>query len=53
LLTHTAGFGYTFFDQKIYDWVLQNNGGVDEGSGTKAGISTPLLFEVINLSLFL
>jgi hypothetical protein len=47
LLTHTAGFGYTFLDQKIYDWVLQKHGGEDEFGGKKAGINTPLLFEVI------
>ncbi|KWU47121.1 beta-lactamase [Rhodotorula sp. JG-1b] len=41
LLTHTAGFGYTFFEPEIKRW--SENAGVDEFSGTLEGITSPLI----------
>lgn len=44
LLTHTAGFGYTFFHERLRDWTLP--AGVDEFSGRIEDIaSLPLLFQ--------
>jgi CubicO group peptidase (beta-lactamase class C family) len=44
LLTHTAGFGYTFFNERLRDWSYP--AGVDEFSGRVEDVtSTPLLFQ--------
>ncbi|KAM0548401.1 hypothetical protein ACHAPJ_009885 [Fusarium lateritium] len=44
LLTHTAGFGYTFFNERLRDWSFP--AGVDEFSGRIEDIITlPLLFQ--------
>lgn len=43
LLTHTAGFGYAFFNERLRDWSLPI--GVDEFSGRIDDIKTPLLFQ--------
>lgn len=43
LLTHTAGFGYTFFNERLRDWSLPV--GVDEFSGRLEDIKLPLLFQ--------
>ncbi|KAJ5298266.1 uncharacterized protein N7443_006386 [Penicillium atrosanguineum] len=43
LLTHTAGFGYTFFNERLRNWSLPI--GVDEFSGGIDDIKTPLLFQ--------
>lgn len=43
LLTHTAGFGYTFFNERLRDWSLPT--GVDEFSGRIEDVTTPLLFQ--------
>lgn len=43
LLTHTAGFGYTFFNERLRDWALP--AGVDEFSGRFEDMKTPLLFQ--------
>ncbi|KAH6678871.1 beta-lactamase family protein [Plectosphaerella plurivora] len=43
LLTHTAGFGYTFFSERLRDWSYP--GGVDEFSGRFDDIKMPLLFQ--------
>ncbi|KAF5019857.1 hypothetical protein F66182_8136 [Fusarium sp. NRRL 66182] len=44
LLTHTAGFGYTFFNERLRDWSLP--AGIDEFSGRIQDIITlPLLFQ--------
>lgn len=44
LLTHTAGFGYTFFNERLRDWSLP--AGVDEFSGRIEDVITlPLLFQ--------
>lgn len=43
LLTHTAGFGYTFFNERLRDWSLPIGG--DEFSGRFADINMPLLFQ--------
>lgn len=43
LLTHTAGFGYTFFNERLRDWSLP--AGVDEFSGRLEDMKTPLLFQ--------
>ncbi|KAJ0362305.1 hypothetical protein COL922a_014495, partial [Colletotrichum nupharicola] len=44
LLTHTAGFGYTFFNERLRGWSYP--AGVDEFSGRVEDItSTPLLFQ--------
>ena len=43
LLTHTAGFGYTFFNERIRDWSFPV--GVDEFSGRIDDMKTPLLFQ--------
>ncbi|KAH7120250.1 beta-lactamase/transpeptidase-like protein [Dactylonectria estremocensis] len=43
LLTHTAGFGYTFFNERLRDWSLPV--GVDEFSGRFEDIKLPLLFQ--------
>ncbi|KAI6594844.1 hypothetical protein MCOR12_006720 [Pyricularia oryzae] len=43
LLTHTAGFGYTFFNERLRDWSLPT--GVDEFSGRIEDVTTPLLLQ--------
>lgn len=43
LLTHTAGFGYTFFNERLRDWAFP--AGVDEFSGRFEDMKTPLLFQ--------
>jgi CubicO group peptidase (beta-lactamase class C family) len=44
LLTHTAGFGYTFFNERLRDW--SHPAGADEFSGRIEDIMTlPLLFQ--------
>lgn len=44
LLTHTSGFGYTFFSERLRDWSLP--AGVDEFSGRFEDIAKiPLLFQ--------
>ncbi|KAI3574091.1 beta-lactamase/transpeptidase-like protein [Fusarium oxysporum f. sp. albedinis] len=44
LLTHTAGFGYTFFNERLRDW--SHPAGIDEFSGRIEDlISLPLLFQ--------
>lgn len=43
LLTHTAGFGYSFFNERIRDWAFP--AGIDEFSGRFEDIKMPLLFQ--------
>lgn len=44
LLTHTSGFGYAFFNEKLRDWSFP--GGIDEFSGRAEDIvEMPLLFQ--------
>ncbi|KAJ0165676.1 Acyltransferase LovD [Colletotrichum tanaceti] len=44
LLTHTAGFGYTFFNERLREWSLP--AGIDEFSGSIRDIMMqPLLFQ--------
>ena len=43
LLTHTAGFGYSFFSEKLRDWGYP--AGVDEFSGRIQDLVHPLLFQ--------
>lgn len=43
LLTHTAGFGYTFFNERLRDWSLPV--GADEFSGRIEDMRMPLLFQ--------
>ncbi|TLD11423.1 hypothetical protein PgNI_05304 [Pyricularia grisea] len=43
LLSHTAGFGYTFFNERLRDWALPT--GVDEFSGRREDVLLPLLFQ--------
>ncbi|KAL3473039.1 beta-lactamase/transpeptidase-like protein [Aspergillus californicus] len=43
LLTHTAGFGYTFFNERLRNWSYPV--GVDEFSGRIEDVKTPLLFQ--------
>ncbi|KAL5338947.1 beta-lactamase/transpeptidase-like protein [Aspergillus crustosus] len=43
LLTHTAGFGYTFFNERLRDWSQPI--GVDEFSGRIEDVTLPLLFQ--------
>ncbi|KAL4971589.1 beta-lactamase/transpeptidase-like protein [Aspergillus desertorum] len=43
LLTHTAGFGYTFFNDRLREWSYP--AGVDEFSGRIEDVKTPLLFQ--------
>lgn len=43
LLTHTAGFGYTFFSERLREWTLPIGG--DEFSGRFEDMNTPLLFQ--------
>ena len=43
LLTHTAGFGYSFFNERIRNWGFP--GGIDEFSGRVEDIKLPLLFQ--------
>ncbi|KAM5342771.1 hypothetical protein ACJ41O_013737 [Fusarium nematophilum] len=43
LLTHTAGFGYTFFNDRLRDWSFPVGG--DEFSGRFEDIKMPLLFQ--------
>jgi len=43
LLTHTSGFGYTFFNDRLKQWSYPV--GVDEFSGRVEDINLPLLFQ--------
>ncbi|KAI1085164.1 beta-lactamase family protein [Whalleya microplaca] len=43
LLTHTSGFGYTFFNERLRDWSFP--AGIDEFSGRFKDIEIPLLFQ--------
>lgn len=43
LLTHTSGFGYTFFNERLRKWSYPV--GVDEFSGSIEDIKLPLLFQ--------
>jgi CubicO group peptidase (beta-lactamase class C family) len=43
LLTHTAGFGYTFFNERLRDWAFP--AGADEFSGRIEDMKLPLLFQ--------
>lgn len=43
LLSHTAGFGYTFFNERLRQWSLPI--GVDEFSGRIEDMKQPLLFQ--------
>lgn len=43
LLTHTAGFGYTFFNERLRDWSYPS--GLDEFSGRIEDMHSPLLFQ--------
>ncbi|KAH6896636.1 beta-lactamase/transpeptidase-like protein [Thelonectria olida] len=43
LLTHTAGFGYTFFNERLRDWAFPAGG--DEFSGRFEDVKMPLLFQ--------
>lgn len=43
LLCHTAGFGYTFFNERLREWSYPV--GVDEFSGRIEDMKTPLLFQ--------
>lgn len=43
LLSHTAGFGYTFFSERLRDWSFP--AGVDEFSGRFEDMNQPLLFQ--------
>lgn len=43
LLTHTAGFGYTFFNERLRDWTFP--AGADEFSGRVEDMKLPLLFQ--------
>jgi CubicO group peptidase (beta-lactamase class C family) len=43
LLTHTAGFGYTFFNDRLREWSMP--AGIDEFSGRIEDMQTPLLFQ--------
>lgn len=43
LLTHTAGFGYSFFNPRLRDWGFP--AGVDEFSGRVEDMLMPLLFQ--------
>lgn len=42
LLTHTAGFGYAFFNERLRDYGYP--AGIDEFSGSIHDLKTPLLF---------
>ncbi|KAF6829276.1 beta-lactamase [Colletotrichum plurivorum] len=43
LLTHTAGFAYTFFNNRLREWSLP--AGVDEFSGSIRDMMAPLIFQ--------
>lgn len=43
LLTHTAGFGYSFFNERLRNWGYP--AGIDEFSGSIRDIKQPLLFQ--------
>jgi CubicO group peptidase (beta-lactamase class C family) len=43
LLSHTAGFGYTFFNERLKQWSCPV--GVDEFSGRIEDMKQPLLFQ--------
>ena len=43
LLTHTAGFGYTFFNERLRDWSFP--AGLNEFSGRFEDLQQPLLFQ--------
>ena len=43
LLTHTAGFGYSFFNERLRDWGIP--AGIDEFSGRVEDMISPLLFQ--------
>ncbi len=43
LLTHTSGFGYTFFNERLRDWSFP--AGLDEFSGRFEDMKMPLVFQ--------
>ncbi|KAL4879721.1 beta-lactamase/transpeptidase-like protein [Aspergillus karnatakaensis] len=43
LLTHTSGFGYTFFNERLRNW--SQPAGIDEFSGRVKDVTLPLLFQ--------
>lgn len=43
LLTHTAGFGYAFFNERLRDW--SHPAGIDEFNGRMDEMISPLLFQ--------
>ena len=43
LLSHTAGFGYSFFNERLRDWGFPV--GIDEFSGRFEDMKMPLLFQ--------
>ncbi|PNP76703.1 hypothetical protein FNYG_10122 [Fusarium nygamai] len=43
LLTHTSGFGYSFFSERLRDWAYP--AGADEFSGRIEDMTMPLLFQ--------
>ncbi|MBE3046825.1 beta-lactamase family protein [Candidatus Bathyarchaeota archaeon] len=43
LLTHTAGFGYSFFNERLRNWGYP--GGIDEFSGRFEDVKLPLVFQ--------
>ena len=43
LLTHTAGFGYSFFNERLRNWAFP--AGLDEFSGRFEDLKVPLLFQ--------
>ncbi|PSR83913.1 beta-lactamase/transpeptidase-like protein [Coniella lustricola] len=43
LLTHTAGFGYSFFNERLRNWAYP--AGLDEFSGRPEDMVSPLLFQ--------
>lgn len=43
LLSHTAGFGYSFFNERLRDWAFP--AGLDEFSGRFDDMKSPLLFQ--------
>ena len=43
LLTHTAGFGYSFFNERVRNWGYPS--GIDEFSGRIEDMKLPLLFQ--------
>ena len=43
LLCHTAGFGYSFFNERLREWSYP--AGIDEFSGRIEDVNMPLLFQ--------